>query len=172
MGILLLVAGCGQQKEPEKPAPASVASLPSGLFWKQAPAGEAQDVARLKATAKEGEVVLVRGRIGGSKEPFTPGVAVMLLAQRDGLTACSDMQMDPPCPTPWDFCCEVRNKILAHTATVQVVGRDGKPLRLGLKGRGGLAELENIVVQGTVGPRPNKQVLVINANAIHVLEEK
>ena len=51
------------------------ATLPATLFVAAAPT-EFVHVFDLKQSAKEGDQVTVRGRIGGSKEPFVVGRAV------------------------------------------------------------------------------------------------
>ena len=47
-------------------------------------------------------------------------------------------------------------------------GADGRPLRVDLKGAGGIAELKTVTVVGTVGPRPDPAVLVVRATGIFV----
>ena len=50
----------------------------------------------------------------------------------------------------------------------QVVGADGRPLKASLEGVGGIEGLKVILVKGVVGPRPDPNVLVINATGIFV----
>ena len=54
------------------------------------------------------------------------------------------------------------------TVTVQVLGNDGKPVRTGLKGINGLAELSRVTVAGTVAKNSSPEAFVVNASAIHV----
>lgn len=54
------------------------------------------------------------------------------------------------CKTPWDYCCSEPKEIAAHSATVQVVRPDGKPLRAALTGVAGLKPLSEVTVKGTV----------------------
>ena len=147
-----------------KTPPAATGALPAGLFLTVSP-GEAVDVGALKATAKEGDEVVVRGRIGGVP-PFIPGVAAMTIADRK-LVPCSEMSMEDGCKTPWDYCCAPQDELTANTATVQVVGADGRPLRADLAAAG-LAPLSTVLVKGKVGPRPDPKVLVIDAAGIWV----
>ncbi len=70
------------------------------------------------------------------------------------------------CRKPWDYCCETPETIAANSATVQLVddGRDPRAIDLGTHG---FEPLDEVVVVGTVGPRPNEAMLVINAEKIH-----
>ena len=173
--LLAGIAGCGEKApppvktgagEPGVAAPAAAASLPEGRFLKAKPAGGVPGGA-LKQTAKEGDAVVLRGRIGGNGSPFVGGRAVMTLADPK-LVPCSEMPMKDSCELPWDYCCEDRGVLTAHTATVEVDGPDGRPLRTDLKGAGGLAELKTVTVVGVVAPRPDPAVLIVRATGIFV----
>jgi hypothetical protein len=140
--------------------------MPPGMFLAGAPAG-ARDVseARRAGDLKKGDVVVLRGRVGGSREPFVPGRAVLTIVGR-GLGACSDTPGDS-CATPWDYCCETREDILANSVTVQVVEEKGRVLRTDLKGRRGLKELADVVVVGKVATSDARAV-VVNATGLWV----
>jgi hypothetical protein len=142
------------------PAPA----VPADLFLAQAPA-EARGVGAVKADPQASGEVVVYGRIGGRVEPFVSGMAIFLLADTE-MEACNEKGNDH-CATPWDYCCEPRESLLAKTATIQVVGNDGKPLRVDLSGRHGLDPLREIVVRGEIAQREG-DALVINATGIYV----
>ncbi|MCK6480603.1 MAG: hypothetical protein L6R43_10770 [Planctomycetes bacterium] len=174
--VALLSSACGDTAPVSAPAaggaaaggaaPAAADALPAALFLAAKPEG-AVPVGDLKKSAKEGETVVIRGRVGGSKSPFVAGRAVMTLADPK-LVPCSEMSMEDSCALPWDYCCEDRGVLTAHTATVEVDGADGRPLRADLKGAGGIAELKTVTVVGTVGPRPDPAVLVVRATGIFV----
>jgi hypothetical protein len=169
-GVLALggLAACsGESPAPSSKIPAAADPLPAGLLVKTAPAG-AKDVLAVKAVAKEGEKVVLRGRIG-TLSPFVEGLAAMTLVD-SSLTPCNEMTMEDGCPTPWDYCCTPPDALRAGSATVQVVGADGSPLRHDLRLEG-LAPLWHVVVEGTVAPRPDAKVLVVSATSIHVEKE-
>jgi len=79
--LLALLVGCGDKDKPG-PAPVPVSEqsvLPAGMLLAKAPEG-AQDIVTVKPGAKEGDTIVFRGQIGGSKQPFVKGRAVMLVA--------------------------------------------------------------------------------------------
>lgn len=164
------VFGC-EQKSPEAARRATdsaqtpLAELPADFFLAETPKG-ARGVAEIKADESASGEVVVRGRIGGRKEPFVDGAAVFVLADAS-LKACNELHGDG-CKTPWDYCCESRASLAANTATIQVTDADGRPLRMSLNGRGGLTPLATLVIVGDIAQRDNSGVLVINARRIHV----
>ena len=136
------------------------------FFVDEEPAG-AIDVSQARAaeTLKIGESVSLRGRIGGSKDPFVAGRAVLTLMGR-GLKPCNENPGDL-CKVPWDYCCETQDSIVANSVTVQVVDEKGRPLRTDLKGRRGMKELTELVVLGTVASTKGGAV-VVTAKQMHV----
>ena len=159
------VIGAGCEKAATEPAKPVAATVPADLFLTAAPA-DAADVSAAKTAAREGDRVTLRGRIGGSLSPFTAERAVFTIID-PALPACSDNEGDS-CETPWDYCCEPKEKIRANAATVQVVDASGAPLKTGLQGAGGLAPLSEVVVVGTVSQRDEGGTLVVNAEKIYV----
>ncbi|MFN9131088.1 MAG: hypothetical protein ACK5XO_00195 [Phycisphaerales bacterium] len=146
----------------------SKAPLPSGFFVEKQPEN-AKDVSEIRkaGTLKAGDEVVLRGRVGGSKEPFVAGRAVLTLMGR-GLKACNE-NPDDKCSKPWDYCCETKQDILANSVTVQVVDAKGQILRTDMKGRRGLKELTEIVVIGNVSSADGKAV-VVNAQAVYPVQ--
>lgn len=139
--------------------------LPAGLFLTSEPAG-VQDITPVKLDAKAGDKVVLRGRIGGSKSPFVENRAVLLLMDVN-VPNCHENH-NPGCPTPWDFCCAPREDKLAGSATVQVVGKDGSPLRAPLEGVKSLKPLAEVVVVGEVVRRGEAGDLVVDATGFYV----
>jgi hypothetical protein len=141
------------------------APLPSGFFVEKQPQNP-KDIseARKAGSLKAGDEVVLRGRVGGSKEPFVPGRAILTLMGR-GLKACNE-NPDDKCSQPWDYCCETREDILANSVTVQVVDAKGQILRTDLKGRHGLKELSELIVVGKVASADGKAV-VVNATGMY-----
>ena len=169
LGVAVLaLSGCGEAQKPAAPVdvPKS-APLPSGFILKEAPAG-AKDVGATKATAKEGDEIVIRGQIGGSpKDVFNPGRASFSIADMK-LPACSTKPGDK-CETPWDFCCETPETLSANTAMIQFTDADGKILKNDVRGANGIEYLSVVVVKGKVAKREGPNLLV---NATGVFVEK
>jgi hypothetical protein len=158
-----LLGGCRSQT----PAPAeATARLPEGLFLPAAPEG-ALGVREAKAQAAVGKDVVIRGRVGGRREPFTKSSAVFLLADQ-ALPVCGEVNPNDGCKTPWDYCCEPADVIAANTATIQVVGADSRPLAISVRGVHDLEPMAEVVVVGKVAQRSDDGVLVVNATGLYV----
>jgi len=163
-----VVPGCREEAPKNSTKAASsqgAATLPGDLFT-AVPLADSKDVLPTKREAKKGERVVVRGRIGGSTEPFVGQRAIFTLADLS-MPTCAQ-KGDDGCPTPWDYCCEPPNNITANTLTVQVVGADGKPLKTGLKGVSGLQPMAEVVVDGLVSQKPDDGTVTIDATGIFV----
>jgi len=160
VGVML--TGCGKSEE-QASAPSAPTTADTTWLLASMPDG-AVEIAALKATAKAGDEVVMRGTIGGRKDPMTAGLAVFVVMDT-AIPSCADMGEDH-CATPWDYCCESKESIIANNATVQLVGADGRVLDLDLTEHG-FALLDEVVVVGTVEPRPSDDILIIKATGIH-----
>jgi hypothetical protein len=175
-GLAAIIAGgCDSKSEDHgdgaggdagaKPAAVTAAALPADLFV-DAPPADAKAVTDVKASAKAGDHVVVRGRVGGSRQPFVDGRAVFTIVDAS-LPTCADHPNDG-CKTPWDYCCEPKDKLFANSATIQVRGADGKPLAVDLGRIGRIKAMDRIVVAGVVREKSDAGVLVVEAEAIGV----
>ncbi len=170
IALSLAAASCGGDAAKKSdfvfpPPPAAKEQLPAGLVVTASP-GKATDVAAAKAAAKEGDEIVIRGRIGGSGDPFVEGIAAMTIVD-PVLVPCNEMTMEDGCTQPWDYCCSSPDEMTKSTATIRVVGASGNPVLSDLR-HAGLSPLSTVVVKGRVGPRPDPKVLVIDATAIFV----
>jgi len=168
LALLPLAAGCDRsgnatQDEDAATTEAAAASLPEGLFLAAAPQG-VESIAALKQTAEEGDEVVTRAVVGGRIEPIVEGRASATIVDAGLENTC--LVEDDHCPTPWDYCCQPPQTVTGHLATLQVVDADGRILAADLSQR--IEPLSTLVVRGVVGPRPDPQVLTINANGIYV----
>jgi hypothetical protein len=159
------IAGCDRQ--PAAPQAVPSAAIPAGLLLSEAPAG-AKDVAAVVKEAKNGDEVVVRGRIGGRAEPFVGDRAVVQIID-PAIKACSENPGDG-CTTPWDVCCEPTDRLLAGSLLVQVLDADGRPLKAGLKGVGGLQPLSTIIVKGKAARPEGSKAVTVNATSLHVVK--
>ncbi len=82
-------------------------------FVRESPSRWAVDVGEARKIAQQGQQVVIKGRIGGVPNPFADKYAIFVLSDLR-LLMCEEK-----CPTPWDYCCTPREKILANVATVK-----------------------------------------------------
>lgn len=164
---VLLTSGCDSRAgtKTTNQGGTGQSALPDGIILAEAPA-DALDVAEAKNAAQVGERVVVRGLIGGRREPFVAERAMFQLVDTS-LPTCADKHGDG-CPTPWDYCCEPKDQITAKSATVQITDGEGKPLALSLKGTRGLEPMARVIVRGVVAQRPDENVMIVNADGIYV----
>lgn len=127
-----------------------------------APEG-AQSVTEAKVSAKEGEQIVLRGRIGGRKEPLTEGSPVFTMMDLS-IPHCGE-NSDGACRTPWDYCCETSESKTENSATVQIMDTHGQPIAEDPTAEG-LMALDEVIVVGIVAPRPSKDVLTVRATGI------
>jgi hypothetical protein len=164
MLIAVCLAACGDSGTGAKPVAQSV-SLPADLFAAVAPA-DAKSVKELRKDAKEGDQVVLTGRIAGRKDPFGADRAIVMVADRS-LPTCDEGSPMDQCKTPWDFCCDEPKLVAANVATVQVVDASGKTLKAKLEGAGNLKPMAEVVVKGKVSKK-DETTFVIDATSIFV----
>src|SRR5687768_5652783 len=92
-------------------------ALPANLILDKSPDG-AQDVIAIQKSAKAGDTVTLRGRVGGNEKPLADNRAIVTVVDPT-VTTCERMPGDA-CKTPWDACCDP--DAAAKSATIQVVG--------------------------------------------------
>jgi hypothetical protein len=162
---LCLLASC---KEQSRQAAAPAADTPSsalGAVLAKNPAANPQAIHTIRKSAKPGDEITLSGRIMGNDSPFVDGRAVFILGDPELLTPCNELPGDE-CETPWDVCCETPEDKKTGTATIQIVGADGRVLKEGLEGVGGLVKLAHVTVTGTVAEGSSADLLLVNATAI------
>ena len=137
-----LLASCGK-KETAGSTTAPTAAVPSSELQSvisTAPTGDVQEIHIVRTTAKPGDEII---------------------------TPCNE-NPDDACDTPWDACCDTKEQKLVGLASVQILGSDGRVLKQGLEGVGGLANLSSVTVTGKVAEGSSADSLVVNATAIQV----
>ncbi len=161
--LVFALAGCGGSAGDPAPV-AAKAALPEGFWAAVEPAG-AKPVAAVKASAKQGEDVVLVGRVGGERKVFSDTRASFLIVD-PSLKACGEHGVDDGCKYPWDFCCEDKAAIIAGAATIEF--RDGdRVLASSARGFHGLDHLKTVVVRGRA-ERDSAGNLTVVASAIHV----
>lgn len=172
LAAVCLFASCNEKSAPAAKAPATgnTATAPSAAVTAvlaAAPAGDAQAIHVVRTTAKPGDEITLSGRIMGNSKPFVEGRAVFILGDPELLTPCNEIPGDS-CETPWDNCCDTKEDKKAGIASIQITGPDGRVLKDGLEGVGGLVKLATVTVTGKVAEGSSADSLVVNASAIQV----
>lgn len=122
--------------------------------------GEAVGVNHAKVNAKEGEAIVVRGRIGGRKDPLSPRSPVFTIIDMS-LSACAGC----------GDTCSVEPEVLRdNMATVQIVDAAGEPVADNPIAAGLKAE-DEVVIVGTVASSAGSDTLMIMATGIQRVEK-
>ena len=161
---LALLASPVATPMPATPAALAADALPANLFLNERPK-DAKELRDAKAAAKRGDRITFTARIGGRAAPFVKDRALCTIIDTR-LRSCDEIPGDT-CPKPWDYCCEPKESLKANVATMQVVGADGKPLKIAIEGANGLKPLSRITVTGTVAEVADG-MLVVNADGIFI----
>ena len=146
IGATCLMVGCGQPSAP--PAAATKAPAPKidgTKFVLAAEPADAKTVIEVREEAKDGDTVVIVGRIGGDRDPWVTDRASFLIVDPT-LIPCNERQGDN-CPTPWDYCCD--SDVLAKSkATIKFVDDAGKTLANDARQLLNVKELQTVVVKG------------------------
>lgn len=142
----ILASGCARENAPVTPgkeAEQDAAAKEKFLLGKE-PSG-AKGVIEMKQEAKEGDEVVVVGRIGGSEKPFTGRASFTIVDP--SLKPCNEKD-DDACPCPWDYCCDTPEDLAKATVLVKFVDDKGKTLPDDAKTLLGVKELQTVIVRG------------------------
>ena len=156
-GVATLTLACGEGGSTEASA------TPPAWVLASAPENP-QSVNEAKAVAKEGDRIILRGRIGGRQVPISSDSPVFTVVDLS-LPYCGQ-NGHSGCTMPWDYCCETSETIATNSATVQVVNTDGSAID-GSPSSFGFKPLDEVVVVGEVASRPDPRVLTIKAQGLY-----
>lgn len=157
-----LAGGCGRQGQEGPPDAGTAGADGARYLLNEEPAG-AKGVLEVRKQAKDGDEVVVVGRIGGDKKPWVEGRAAFWIVD-PSLKSCG---ADEGCPTPWDYCCEEKESLLRATATVKVADAEGRTVQADARKLLGLKELQTVVVKGRA-KRDEKGNLTVLADGVFV----
>lgn len=100
--MALAIAACSRNDPAPKPTPDSgSASVDKAKYLLAKEPTDAKGVKALRKDAKDGDEVIIVGRIGGSKTPFTGRAAFTIVDT--SFVPCNE-KGDMDSETPWDFC--------------------------------------------------------------------
>jgi hypothetical protein len=164
VGAVALV-GCGRERSAkQQPGPGGEKYL-----LDKEPAG-AKGVIAVRKASKDGDDVVVVGRIGGDKDQsLIKGRAAFTIVD-PSLIPCNERE-DDQCETPWDYCCDTPETIRGASAFVKFVGENGETVPTGARELFGVKELQTVVVRGQA-KRDDKGNLTILARDMHVRPAK
>ena len=147
--MLPMVQVAGQTSAPEK----------AGYLLKEEPKG-AKAVMKIRKESKDGEDVIVVGRIGGRKNPWVKGAAVFSIVD-ESIKSCDQIPGDT-CPTPWDYCCEAN--LPQKTLLLLFVDDAGKVVKKDAREMLKVKELQTVVVKGKVKRDKANNVTILATN--------
>lgn len=175
VALVAAAAGCSESPSTTAPnatsetssatdtAPSPATDSPLAAFLLEGEPEEQKSVLDARKSVKDGDDVVLIGRVGGSTAPIVKGRATFTIADTS-FKPCNETG-DDGCPTPWDYCCEAGiNKGLA---TVKIVGEDGKTLPVDVRDGLGLKELQTVVVKGKA-KRDEAGNLTVQATGVYV----
>ncbi len=148
---LLVVSGCASDKAADsKDADTTTVAekVDASEFLLSSEPATPKAVAALRESAVDDDTVVVVGRIGGSSHPWVEGAAAFTIVD-ESLPACGDEE-ECGCPTPWDYCCESAEDIVANSVIVKFVDENQRTRRFNPKEVFGVSELQTVVVEGTI----------------------
>jgi hypothetical protein len=143
-----------------------VITAESIFVWPALPAGwavghgpdAAKSPAQIRATAKVGDEVAVKGRIGGSEDPVANGVAQFTLVG-------SEIEYKPESANPWTYSDVSKDSLAASMCQVRFPDASGDALNVELDGRRNIAAGAEVVIIGTVA-KNDADGLLIHANKV------
>lgn len=166
LGAALLVTGCGGSNGDAQSSANNATPLPTSVYASAAPQGEVQTVEAVRANISEGSEVILRGVVGGRKDPITQNRAVVTIVDDTLEKSCG--APDDHCPTPWDYCCTLPETLAANMATVRFVDEQGNllPATVGADGR--IKPMSTIVVRGKVASGSTADNLIVDVVEVFV----
>jgi hypothetical protein len=165
LGILLVAvaaAGCGKTDSDD--AQSQAASDEGKKYLLAEEPKDGKDVIQVREAAKDGDDVVIIGRIGGEEDPWLKDLAGFRIVDKS-LKACSDIPGDM-CEKPWDYCCET-DKLATGAALVKIVDAEGNVVKSGAKELLGAKELQTVVVSGKA-KRDEAGNLTILAKGVYI----
>lgn len=165
-------SGCGDDQRDaastsQAPPAAEISDAALDGWFAATPAPDAMPIHLVRRQASAGEPVTISGRVMGRLHPFVDGRAAFVIGDPELLTPCDEKPGDN-CPTPWDTCCDTAEAKREGTATIQIIGDDGRVLPASLRGVHGLVELSTVTINGMIAEASDGDSLIINASSIHV----
>ena len=161
------IAGCSPSAAPtDRPPVTEHAGEPDAAGKKymldREPAGT-KGVIDVRKAAKDGDEVVVVGKIGGQDDPWYARQAAFTIVD-PSIPSCLDTGDD--CKTPWDYCCAPKEDLTRGMMSVKLVDDQGKVVAGDARKLLGLRELNTVVAKGKY--RQEGDSFVVHATAVYV----
>jgi hypothetical protein len=154
----VLAAGCS--RETGSPDTGGGAAFDKGKYVLAAEPAGAKGVIEVRKASKDGDEVVIVGRIGGSEKPFVEGRASFTI-----IDLVYQPCLEDGCGNPW---CEIDSKELKQATTlVKFVDEQGRTLPHDAEKALGLKALQTVVVRGQA-KRGGRDNLTVLATGVHV----
>lgn len=152
---VVMATGCGKSS-----TDATAAGVKRNIHLSQEPAG-AVEVLDARDEAKDGEPIVLVGRLGGGLKPWIDGRAAFLLVDTRILPSCADGDhCEAGCP-------DCSKEMLAASTMVKFLGDDGKVLAVDARELLGVKDESTVVVRG-IASRDATGSLSIAAEGVFV----
>ena len=158
--MMVAIVGCTQESTEEP----SVSNVDGAKFMLNDQPEGAKEVIQVREDTKDGDDVVIVGRIGGGENPWIDDRAAFTIVD-NSLRACSDIPGDN-CDKPWDYCCAT-DKLPTSTALVKVVDENGKLVQADARQLLNVKELSTVIVKGKA-KRDDDGNLTVLASGIYV----
>jgi hypothetical protein len=139
----LLASGCGRSPTATGGSAQSDEAAAGTAYRLQTEPAGAKDVRAARSSVKDGDEVVVVGRVGGEKTPWVEGLAAFMIVD-NSLKPCVD-----GCAEPWDYCCDT-DLLPASKAMVKIVDDQGQIVQSDSRKLLGIKELQTVVARGKV----------------------
>jgi len=165
LALVAVLAGCQDEKYPISNATDQDSPPVDGSkFLLDSEPEDAHDVIAARVDAKDGDEIVLVGRIGGGPDPWIDGRAAFTIVDAS-LKPCNELEGDD-CPVPLDYCCETSDLSKA-TALVKVMDADGTLVKADARKLLNVKELATVVVQGKAH-RDDAGNFIILATGVYV----
>jgi hypothetical protein len=159
--------GCSPPATPTDQVPVSSPSAEPDAAGKKylldhEPAG-IKGIIDLRKAAKDGDEVVVVGKIGGRDDPWYARQAGFTIVDAS-IPSCLDT--GDGCKTPWDYCCTPKEELTRGMVAVKLVDAAGKVVTGDARKLLGLRELNTVVAKGKY--RQEGDSFVVHATAVYV----
>lgn len=165
--LALCVFGCGKGQEAKSEKKGEELAGVRAKFVLSAEPEGAAGVKAAREKAGDGKELVVTGRIGGSKKPFTGRASFTIVD--DALTPCNERPGDD-CPTPWDYCCDAPEDLAQGTVLLKLTDEEGRTLAHDARELLGVKELSRVVVRGLAQCDAKGNLTSIRVQGIFVKE--